>query len=205
MSETTTEPIYDYDYGTDSDFDNFDNSELQNRPNTKYCFVVCQIYNPILFGRVPAEYQDNLYTQFLVIHRRNSFKLINQISKEYNTHFRNLLRGITHRNTNSSQKKHPIIRNYKNIISKNNYIKPEIAQCIYFGDGTCIAIIKTFWIRLIQRKWKKVFKERKISLQKIKTMKMIKSLKNREICGNYNEGYNLRHFPKLQGMMSDIK
>ena len=51
---------------------------------------------------------------------------------------------------------HPVIRNYKNIIDDGNYIKLE-----YFGNVEMVAIIKTFWLRLIQRIWKRIFRERK--------------------------------------------
>jgi hypothetical protein len=57
--------------------------------------------------------------------------------------------------------KHPTIRNYHNIISNPNYIKPEIGQYIILPTQEAVAILKTFWLRIIQRKWKKVFQERK--------------------------------------------
>ena len=61
---------------------------------------------------------------------------------------------------------HPIIRNYTNIVSKEDYFKPEIAQCIILPTHETIAILKTFWIRIIQRKWKKVFKLRQDNIRK---------------------------------------
>jgi hypothetical protein len=56
---------------------------------------------------------------------------------------------------------HSTIRNYAKIVNSSNYIKPEIAQCIQLKTGEEIAILKTFWIRIIQKTWKKVFKIRK--------------------------------------------
>jgi len=57
--------------------------------------------------------------------------------------------------------RHPTIRNYSNIIHRENYIKPEIGHCIDLPTGETIVIIKTIWLKIIQRKWKKVFAERK--------------------------------------------
>lgn len=55
---------------------------------------------------------------------------------------------------------HPYIRNYKFIISRPNYIKPEIAQCYELPTLERVAILKTIWIRIIQRKWKKLMKQK---------------------------------------------
>lgn len=56
---------------------------------------------------------------------------------------------------------HSHIRNYKHIISNQKYIKPEIAQCILLPSNELVAILKTFWIRIIQRAWKRVYKQKK--------------------------------------------
>ena len=61
---------------------------------------------------------------------------------------------------------HENIRNYKNIISKNDYIQPQIAQVIYLSSGECVAIIKTVWLKVIQRSWKRLCQQRKEILNK---------------------------------------
>jgi hypothetical protein len=44
----------------------------------------------------------------------------------------------------------------------------EIAQPVVLEPGgECVAIIKTFWIRLIQRRWKRVFAERRRRLAQL--------------------------------------
>ena len=55
--------------------------------------------------------------------------------------------------------KHLFIRNYVNIINKQSYFQPQIAKCIYIGDE-CVAIIKTFWLKIVQRTWKKIYAKR---------------------------------------------
>lgn len=49
---------------------------------------------------------------------------------------------------------------YFSIIKQPDYIKPEIAECIYLPSGECIAIKKTFWLSIIQRTWKNIYKKR---------------------------------------------
>ena len=53
-------------------------------------------------------------------------------------------------------KKHPIISNYYNIAKKGLQI--DISQNIILSGGEKVAIIKTMWIRIIQRTWKRVYR-----------------------------------------------
>ena len=40
---------------------------------------------------------------------------------------------------------------YRTIMCQRPACKLEIAECVYLPSGHCIAILKTFWIRIIQR------------------------------------------------------
>jgi hypothetical protein len=55
---------------------------------------------------------------------------------------------------------HPTIRNYNNIVSRPDYIRAEIGDTILLPTGENVAILKTFWLRIIQRKWKRIFREK---------------------------------------------
>ena len=95
---------------------------------------------------------------------------------------------------------HPTIRNYHNIILKPNYIKPEIGEYIILPTQEAVAILKTFWLRIIQKKWKKVFQERK---NIIRQRCNLSNLSIREIRGIWPKAcFNL---PGLRGMLSDLK
>ena len=48
------------------------------------------------------------------------------------------------------------IKFYSKQLNKN--LQPEIAECIILSGEETVAILKTFWIKIIQRKWKKVFR-----------------------------------------------
>jgi len=52
---------------------------------------------------------------------------------------------------------HPYIRNYNHI--NKNILKIQIAEKVILKGGECVAILKTFWIKIIQRTWKKIFRK----------------------------------------------
>ena len=95
---------------------------------------------------------------------------------------------------------HNILRNYNNIISRDEYIKPEIAECIILPTQHSVAIIKTIWIKLIQRKWKAVYAER---VNIIKRRMLLSSLKTRELTGRWPP--HCIHLPTIRGILHDLK
>jgi len=50
---------------------------------------------------------------------------------------------------------HDFIKNYEMIISSNVYTQPQIAQVIYLDKGECVCILKTFWLKCVQRCWRR--------------------------------------------------
>jgi hypothetical protein len=64
-------------------------------------------------------------------------------------------------------------------------------------DGTYTVIIKTHWIRLIQRTWRNVLKERKHVMQ---IRMKVSSIMDYQIYGRHPYGAN--HFPRFRGMLS---
>jgi hypothetical protein len=92
--------------------------------------------------------------------------------------------------------RHKTIRNYHNIIRNPQFIQPHIAECFYLETNECVCVIKTFWLRLIQRTWKKIMQNKKDVLKKRKT---ISSLRYREIYGKWPPGLN--SMPSIYGML----
>ncbi len=115
----------------------------------------------------------------------NSLKAIQQL---YSIEYSNM-RSISH----------PIIRNYSNIIRRADYIKPEIGLCIELHTHEQIVIIKTMWLKIIQRKWKKVFAERKRIL---KERCLPAALYSRMMTGKWPAHCIV--LPGLNGMLSDL-
>jgi hypothetical protein len=67
---------------------------------------------------------------------------------------------------------HPFIRNYSNIIKSPNYIKPEILSVLLLSTGETVAIIKTVWIRIFQRTWRRKFAKRIAFFKNIHTIQL---------------------------------
>ncbi len=62
-----------------------------------------------------------------------------------------------------------------------------------------VAILKTFWLRIIQRKWRKVFNEKQTILR---NRRNIHSLHVRETTGKWPSEY--RNLPGLRGMLCEL-
>jgi len=185
--------------------------------------IICEIHNPVIHGKSDNSC-SNIETHYLVYCKfdgKSGMPLdILEDNEEYDTDpeydsdsdtddFRivriddsiNFLRKEYKKFVKKINfyEKHPTIRNYHNIISKTDYIKKEIGECIVLPTQETIAILKTFWFRIIQRKWKNVFKERQIILKK---RNLQYSLYEREILHNWLYTYRL---PGLKGMLYPLK
>lgn len=88
-----------------------------------------------------------------------------------------------------------IINNYIN----NTLCKLEIAECLYLPSQHCISILKTHWLKIIQRTWKKTYKERKLSITR---RCHPNAIKYREIYGKWPN--NCSNYPLLRGMLSKL-
>ena len=73
----------------------------------------------------------------------------------------------------------------------------EIAECIYLPSDYCVSILKTHWLRLIQRTWKKIYHLRKLTLV---LRCHPNALKHREIYGGWPD--SCISYPGLKGMLS---
>ena len=74
--------------------------------------------------------------------------------------------------------------------------KIEIMQLHITSDFVYSIVIKTFWLRIIQRHWKRTFRARQEMLQKRMT---IQSLKIYELTSKFPQ--HLRNLPEINGML----
>lgn len=116
----------------------------------------------------------------------------------YNTRFFLKMYKSKYNSLNNIVKNHSIIRNYKQIIAQQNYIQLHIAKVIYLSGSECVAILKTFWLKIIQRTWKKIYKKR---CTIIALRKSPSSLFYRERHGKWPD--NCLYLPSLQGLLSN--
>lgn len=153
---------------------------------TRYNILLCELYNTRVHGDVTS---DVLY--HYIVNTR--YKELNMYLIMQDAHF------INNEYIYMYNQNHDIYRNYRNMIL-DNYIKPEIGECIYLRSGHCVAILKTYWIRLIQRAWKNILKKRKNIFQK---RCYPTSLSYREITGRWPE--SCLKYPTLKGMISNLQ
>jgi hypothetical protein len=85
---------------------------------------------------------------------------------------------------------------------RNHNTRPfrlEIAECLYLPSYHCVSILKTHWLKLIQRTWKKIYRYRK---QIILIRSHPNSLKYREINGKWPDNCSI--YPTLKGMLTKL-
>lgn len=94
---------------------------------------------------------------------------------------------------------HPLLRNYSNIIKSFYYIQPHIVECVYLPSpgGECVAILKTFWLKIVQRTWKRVYKQRMAMLCSVPMMRLREITSGRFV-------YEKIHIPGLRGMLNGL-
>ena len=181
----------DYDID-DYDSDDYDSDDYEENvydcdeiSATKYNIVLCELFNNKLHSNTNKE----VCNHYLLINRIKKLDLdfIDDWTAPLNQDYIDRQEQIT---------PHKFIRNYKNIITQPNYIKPEIGEIINLPTGHAVCIIKTMWLRVIQRAWKRLFKERN---QVIQMRCRFQSLKHREITGVWPE--NCRYWPSFQGLL----
>lgn len=130
--------------------------------HSKYELGVCELYNSHIHGHTERSYNgiDGHYIIYWLI-ETESFMTCD----DYKFVIQLLLDGYYIYIIRTT---HPIIRNYNAIIKRNDYIKLDIIEKVILETGEIIAIIKTFWLRIFQRKWKKYYSEleRKIAFNK---------------------------------------
>lgn len=98
-----------------------------------------------------------------------------------------------YRNNYNININHSVIRNYNNIVSSSSYFAPQLAECIVLPSQETIAVIKTMWIKLIQRRWKKIYSDRKKMLNNLIITNKFQL--NRRI---------LQKLPGIHGMLHDL-
>ncbi len=197
-------------------------TQLNYYNKSKYYLLLCELHNPYIHGYSKVYSNPKIYTHYIVIERFDGptkmslYDLNDDVDYHTDTEYDSDSSTIgvddifrpknIYENAKIYKKKysrlsiplrHPTIRNYKNIISRSNYIKPEIAEYIILPTQETIAILKTFWIRIIQRTWKKIYSQRKDILRKRCCPGAISTF---QLTGKWPE--HCRNLPGLRGMLT---
>ena len=156
---------------------------------------ICELYNECMYGRTESSPQ-NIETHFMV------FDILSNLDEFWSSTYRCILGNLQMKYSifislgggdDDFKLENPSIRNYREIIMRPDYLKLDIVNVRIFGSGETVACLKTFWLRLVQRKWKRVYKERKRILQ---IRSRVKSLECIRTTGKWPKGAN--HWPLLR-------
>jgi hypothetical protein len=127
--------------------------------HSKYNLAYCEIFNSKIHGKDDSSSKniDSHYLIFMTLHNdvfHNDAEFV-----EISNYICSMREKTKNRYFNffmySHYSNHPVIRNYSEILIKKDYISLEIIECVELEGGEHVAIYKTFWLRIIQRKWKR--------------------------------------------------
>ena len=155
--------------------------------NSKFKLAIVNLWNGNIHGEVPiiqnypsSEVLSNHFINECSIsieefYDKDNYRYINKFIKEINN---NIYERIE--NNEFGNYYTPIFNN----IINNNIISVHLIQHINIGEYH-MAILKTHWIRLIQRRWREIRKKR------INAKKNIFNIRHREIYGKYPDSCNI--------------
>lgn len=169
--------------------------------DSKNKLVLCELYYKNIHGYSEQYSDTNIDGHYMVI---ESFTSLNEESDSDEDQISSIAQlyqaqYILLYNKYKETLRHSLIQNYTNIISKDSYIKPEIAECFYLRGNEYVAVLKTHWLRLVQRTWKKIFETRR---QVVQMRKNISSLFYRERTGKWPP--ECARYPLLKGMLNNL-
>ena len=150
----------------------------------KYELAFCVFFNAHIHGK-DENSSPNIDSHYLILHsidvdtfyNSQSFRAFMQMIDGSRRHYSRYIQ------LNKQCGEHAVIRNYKSAVLKKNYISLEIIQHIELeGGGEHVAIYKTFWMRIFQRKWKK---HHHYKMQLVRSLLKPRGLLMREIGGRY--------------------
>lgn len=151
---------------------------------SKYELAFCVFFNAHIHGK-DENSSPNIDSHYLILHsidvdtfyNSQSFSAFMQMIDGSRRHYSRYIR------LNEQCGEHAVIRNYKSAVLKKNYISLEIIQHVELeGGGEHVAIYKTFWLRIFQRKWKK---HHHYKMQLVRSLLKPRGLLMREIGGRY--------------------
>lgn len=187
--------ITDFIDDSEEEEDSDNNSIESYDGNPKYCLGLCMLWCKHLHG-LTNDSTANIDTYWITEERVSLSEFyednLDWISN-YRNHIRALLQNLSTANTYFNNcdiynRFNPIISNYNNILLRNPYYPNiDIIVMEYLPGKEAVAYIKTFWLRLIQKRWKKLFKERQEIIRKRTNPK---TLHHRQLHGKWPTGLN---------------
>lgn len=162
--------------------------------DSKYCLAYCEIFNSKIHGKDNSS-SKNIDSHYLIFMTLHNYDFHNHAEfVEISNYICMIREKIKNRYFNffmySHYSDHPVIRNYNEILIKKDYISLEIIECVELEGGEHVAIYKTFWLRIIQRKWKRYCESKK---KRVAALLQPYGLFMREIGITFSKSINTAH------------
>lgn len=170
------------------DTDDDDESEYSIESNTSFQYISQQDH---YINRIINEEESEHYCY----EKENNHYYIG-IPMDINEDYYLLANSVSSKTFLKYSHKHILYYLWSHCVIQNYHARIEILKLKIHSDTTYYVIIKTFWIRIVQRRWKTIFKQRKEIIQKQKKMF---SLYHRELKGRFPQGAN--YLPGIKGML----
>jgi len=123
-----------------------------------YNLAICEVFHPILHGQTETS-SPNINNHFLVYTLIDLLDFYNNAYLTERNSLKRYRRAIQILHGSTLNETHPTIRDYRKVSKK--YIRLEIIQADILSGQEEVAYLKTFWLRIVQRRWKNVYKARK--------------------------------------------
>ena len=149
-----------------------------------YKLAICEVFHPDLHGQ-DENSSPNINSHFLVYTMIDLPDFYNNSYLSEENSYRRYRRAIQLLHGSPA---HPMIRDYNKVATK--YIRLEIIQADLLSGQEEVAYLKTFWLRIVQRRWKKIYKDRKEILRQ---RGQVKAMQERQRTGNWPK--HLRNWP----------
>ena len=143
---------------------------------------ICEIFHPKIHG-----YDNNstkgVNTHYMVRYSIDTVEFMNKCDFEELQDDISMLKETYNFVAQKLDSESCLIRNHKNILSHPQYPQVDIVDVIRLEPGQeDVAIIKTCWLRIFQRKWRSYYKYKQALTMHCKR---ISSIQHREIHGKW--------------------
>jgi hypothetical protein len=146
----------------------------------KYKLALCEPFHPAIHGQ-DNESTPAIETHFLVY---TLIELPDFYNNAYKTEEKRYRKKMTRK---CDGLLHPTIRQYAQVANK--YMRLEIIETDELQPGQeAVAYLKLFWLKIVQRCWKKVYQQRQAVLKERMTMA---ALRYRERTGRWQKAWPL--------------
>jgi archaellin len=108
--------------------------------------AVCEFYNKKIHGGNGIDMNNKILLSYKI-----------PLNEFYNNEYKSYLKSMNNfynKRVTSSEKNHSIIKNYRNIIHNDKYYQLNIVRDIELPSGELTAILKTTYLKQLQRKIK---------------------------------------------------